>query len=71
MDSTYIDSIKTENTGGGCMVDFIRLEGGRVIVLNDEYISVYESEQAFWNATDGDNSGYVNGFWYQKEIAKG
>lgn len=41
-------NIKTVNTGGGCMVDVITLKSGAVIVVNDEYVGAYESEEAFW-----------------------
>jgi len=48
---TYIKEITTENTGGGCMVDFIHLNDGRVIGLNDECAVLYNDIQEFYDAT--------------------
>ena len=39
----YIEKTFTENTGGGCMVDFIQLKDGRCIGLNEECMVVYPS----------------------------
>jgi len=44
---TFIKSIETMNTGGGCMVDMLILEDGRVIALNDEICALYPSMQEF------------------------
>lgn len=49
MDATYISKITTENTGGGCMVDFIYLSDGRVMTLNDECVCIFESVQDFYS----------------------
>ena len=40
---TYIKETSTQNTGGGCMVDFIDLHDGKVIALNDEVLILYDS----------------------------
>ena len=48
----YIDHIESENTGGGCLVDFVVLKDGRVIGINDEYLCIYKSMDSFW----GDSS---------------
>lgn len=50
---TYVKKVWTENTGGGCMVDMIELEDGRVIGINDECLVVYPSYDAFYNGIDG------------------
>ena len=50
----FIKRIFTENTGGGCMVDFIELPDGRVIGLNDECIVLYPTMQSFYV---GDSDG--------------
>lgn len=47
---TYIDHIKTENTGGGTMVDFVVLKDGRVLGINDECVVLYPSIAAFWDS---------------------
>ena len=45
----YIEKTFTENTGGGCMVDFIQLKDGRCIGLNDECMVVYPSYNLFYH----------------------
>lgn len=51
MKPAYIKEITSENTGGGCMVDFIHLNDGRVIGLNDECAVLYDNMDEFWDAT--------------------
>lgn len=41
LDATYIVDVWTENTGGGVMVDYIRLSNGHVIGINDECAVLY------------------------------
>jgi hypothetical protein len=55
LDATYVSQLGTENTGGGCMVDFITLKDGRVLTLNDEAIGVFMSKDAFYD-DNGDNA---------------
>jgi len=43
----YIDSVFTENTGGGSMVDFVQLKDGRILAVNDEYVVLYKSMSDF------------------------
>jgi len=45
----YIEKTFTENTGGGCMVDFIQLKDGRCIGLNEECMVVYPSYNLFYH----------------------
>jgi hypothetical protein len=47
----YIAQITSENTGGGCIVDFVHLKDGRILGINDEYMVLYDSMDEFWNAT--------------------
>lgn len=56
LDASFIKEIATENTGGGCMVDFVTMTDGRVLSLNDEAIGVYASKEAFYDADDGDKA---------------
>lgn len=53
MTCTYVTKTWTENTGGGCMVDFIQLDDGRVITVNDESLAVWQSVDAFYKAAEG------------------
>jgi len=59
-----ITKIETQNTGGGCMVDIITLHCGRVLVINEDHVCMYENEDAFYASSEGDVSGYVAGFQY-------
>ena len=45
----FIKDITTENTGGGCMVDFITLNNGSIVAINDEYIGIYKSRADFYS----------------------
>lgn len=47
---TWIKDLTSENTGGGCMVDFIHLKDGRVIGITDECAVLYDSMEAFDNS---------------------
>ena len=42
---THIEEVFTENTGGGCMVDFIHLMDGYRIGISDECIVLYVPEE--------------------------
>lgn len=50
INTVYIEKIESENTGGGCMVDFVILKDGRVLGINDEYVCLYASMDDFWEA---------------------
>lgn len=55
----YIKSTETVNTGGGCMVDLIYLQDGRVIGLNDECAVLYASITDFWNGGSNDLPAFL------------
>ena len=46
----YIQEIKTDDTGGHCMVDFVILKDGRVLGIDAEYVCLYKSMDDFWEA---------------------
>jgi hypothetical protein len=52
--TTYIERTNTEDTGGGCMVDFVILKDGRCIGINDECICVYPSYELFYECGSSD-----------------
>lgn len=54
----FIKQVFTENTGGGCMVDFIELKTGQVIGLNDECVVLYPSMVAYREGTVEDFDGF-------------
>lgn len=49
----FIKNITTEQTGGGCMIDFITLHNGQVIAIDSDLIGLYESMDEFWDGKDG------------------
>ena len=53
MKTTYIKSVQTVNTGGGCMVDYVILADGHVIGLNDDCVVLYASMD---DALSGENN---------------
>jgi len=53
-----IVTVETENAGGGCMLDFITLRNGQVLVVSDEYVGLYASKDAFYATKD-----QINGFY--------
>ena len=60
-----ITKIETENTGGGCMVDILTLWNGKVIVISEDYVGIYQSKEAFYESSNLDNStGFVGGTSY-------
>ena len=62
MDNEYL---KTEllNTGGGCEVRIVHLNDNKILIMNDDYVSLYNSIDDFWDEA-GDKQ--VDGFWVNK-----
>jgi hypothetical protein len=52
METTFINSMYTENTGGGVMCDFITLTDGKLMVISVDMIGIYDNMDSFNN---GDN----------------
>ena len=51
---------KEVNTGGGSIVTIIDSnEWGYVLVVNDEAVAVYQSQQAFWDGEPALESTYI------------
>jgi hypothetical protein len=59
IDGTNIVSVETENSGGGNMLDFIVLRNGNVLVINDEYVGLYNSKDAFYEGEEQLNGFYL------------
>lgn len=49
LEMAHIEGVSCENTGGGCMVDFIHLPGGRVIGVNEDCACLYNSLEHFYD----------------------
>ncbi len=47
----HIKEISTWNSGGGVMLDLITLKDGRVLVVSDDVVVLYENME---EATDGE-----------------
>jgi hypothetical protein len=58
---TYIKETYTEQTGGGCMVDMIVRNDGKIIGVSDECVVVYKNIDAFWNQDKEIGSIYTYG----------
>lgn len=55
MSLSMIESVRAEHTGGGCMVDFILLKDGRLIVIDENCLVLYPGVDAFY-AGDGEGN---------------
>ena len=47
----FIKKVFCENTGGGTMVDFIELNDGRIVGINEECIVLYSSMDEFYECS--------------------
>lgn len=52
MNTTFIKSVRTENTGGNIMVDFVTLEDGKILAISDELIGLYPNMESFDNGDE-------------------
>jgi len=43
MNATFVKDIRTENTGGGVMNDYIELKNGKVILIYEEGIMLFDN----------------------------
>jgi hypothetical protein len=39
----FIQKTELFNTGGGCLVDVLTLNNGKVLIISDEYVGLYHS----------------------------
>jgi hypothetical protein len=44
MTFAHIVSAEVENMGGGFLVDILTMADGKVVVISDEYVGMYESK---------------------------
>lgn len=52
---THIHGLQTWNTGGGCMVDIIKLQDGRFLGLSEELVVLYNNKDEFYGVNiDGE-----------------
>jgi hypothetical protein len=51
----FIEKIETYNSGGNVMLDAITLKDGRYLVISDEVMCLYDSEDAFNNGEYDDS----------------
>lgn len=62
----HIDSIELLDTGGGCLVDGIRLNNGMFIGISDELVCLYNSIEDFYEGEDAIQYFDVNLSYEQK-----
>jgi hypothetical protein len=48
----YIENITVENTGDGCVVDFVHLKSGKLLGITDEVIGLCNSLEHFYNDSE-------------------
>lgn len=48
----FVEGFDSWNTGGGCIVDIVKLSNGWFLGINDEVICLYSSEDQFWGEAD-------------------
>ena len=51
----------TENTGGGCLVDFLELENGLLLAVSDEAVCLYANMDDFYEGKA------LEGFWIPRD----
>ena len=56
----FIQKTEIYNTGGGCLVDVLSLNNGKVLVLSDEYVGLYHSLDEM---LEDDGEKCLNGFY--------
>jgi hypothetical protein len=49
---TFVSSALTENTGGNVMVDFLKLDDGKILAISSELIGLYIDMQSFDNGDE-------------------
>lgn len=54
----YINRVFTENTGGGCYVDFIELDDGRIIGINNECVVLYKNMDDVYGGEHKDRKAF-------------
>jgi len=59
MKFAHIVSSEVENMGGGCMVVILTMADGKVVVISDDYVGMYESKEAFFDSADQLNGFYI------------
>ena len=47
----YVEKTFTEDVGGGCMVDFLILNDGRCVGINDDCLVLYKSYEQVCDGT--------------------
>ena len=52
--TTFMKEVWTDNSGGGCMIDWIELKDGRFIGITDESICIYPHFEAWTEGKDDD-----------------
>jgi hypothetical protein len=55
----YIKRVFSENCGGGTMVDFVELNDGRILGINDEFVVLYESMEEFYECNTKNRQSIV------------
>jgi hypothetical protein len=52
--TTFIEKITSEDTGGGCIVDFVHLKDGRILGITAESVCLYNNLDEVWECSSED-----------------
>jgi len=52
INSTFIKEVKSFNSGGGCIIDYVVLSDGQVIGINDECMVLYADEDELIDSSE-------------------
>jgi hypothetical protein len=56
----FIAKTEIYNTGGGCLVDVLTLNNGKVLIISDEYVGLYSSLE---DMLEDDGEKCLEGFY--------
>lgn len=59
LDTEYVKSVSSWDSGGGIVIDILELKDGRVLGITDESVVLYPSMEALEEGEADDNSGVI------------
>lgn len=59
LDTEYVKSVSSWDSGGGIMIDVIELKDGRVLGITDESVVLYPSMEALEEGEANDVAGVI------------
>jgi hypothetical protein len=59
METEYVKTVSSWNSGGGIIVDVVELKDGRVLGITDESVVLYESMEALQESSPAADSATI------------